>query len=1604
MSIVKSELEKLRSRLLDLTMRNRLLAYRESKTQTIRVVDERPEEIYDLLVFQEKSLEFLSGDTATEESDDDHDEQAQEAQARLWKFSGPEASVAKHHKDLYLQTPYDPLVLQKRLFYAEKKSAEALDEQGYTVLFLALGYIEWYDDSNNPRIAPTILIPVELKRASVVKPYRLKWTGEEIQFNISLREKLANSFGLELPVLDPEEVQDKSTLLVYLERVRRCVESKSRWRMLESVYLDFFVFAKFVMYKDLDSAHWPDEHKPWDHEVISDILDPSGEDPGEVFDERNVDDALPLGGFYSIMDCDPSQTAVVESAKMGRNLAVEGPPGTGKSQTISNLIAELLAKGKSVLFVSEKMAALEVVKRRIDSAGFGDFCIELHSRKANKKVFLESLEHTLKASPRLEPSREDYHIAELEAVRDQLNAYAGQLRAPFGEAGYSPFQLFGMRERAAAALLTIFGKVPHVPLPSMRNVSRTAVNEIFELLRSVESLAPEFGGVHGNPWAECRIGQVFPSDIDRIRAKIQSVADMLAEMRSELDTLSSLAPVRLPSNVAQIRTFSGALQLYTKCPSVAPELIDRRDLQSLLRDQELCLKAMGALNEAKRGMTCVFNEKYFEADHDSDLKEYTTRSSRFFRIFDSRFRVLSKKMLGLYGDDARRPRAEIIRDVEHLVRVQKATRQFREVKSTGSVAFGSLWRGETSSADELTQCHDWTRQVLLELPHGYFPKIWPVELVSVDQRIAYRNHAKRFLKLASDFIPLLEGLFSTLRLDVGKRFGRGANEVAFNEFIEMLTAWLGAIGNLQRWSQYNLLREAVLKSVANPFISALESRGISEKALGAVFEISLCDALLREVLAERPGLGQFSGVQHENRIRRFRDLDSSFLEVNKARLRKWLYENRPKINQGASTNSEAGILLGQFARKRGHLPIRKLMSRSGALIQKIKPCFMMSPLSVAQFLDPRTTRFDVVIFDEASQVRPEDAIGAILRGNQLVVAGDTRQLPPTSFFDVMGTPEDGDDAGIVGASQVESILHQCRRAFPVRYLKWHYRSKHQSLIAVSNTEFYDNQLLIYPAAQNDTSQMGLSLVHLSDTVYDRGKSACNRLEAKAVARGVIAHFEANGHLTLGVGTFSVSQQNAILEELEVLLRDNPGIEERLYNEKGENFFVKNLETIQGDERDVIFLSVGYGRDGAGKLSSNFGPLNQEGGERRLNVLITRARLKCVVYSNFTADDLKIDANAPFGIRSFKVFLKYAETGLLLEQDQSGSDTESPFEQSVYEFLRSNGLEVAKQIGCAGFRIDLAIIDPEHPGRYLLGVECDGAMYHSSVVARERDRLRQQILEGLGWKGRLHRIWSTDWFRDSKGAQERLLRAVEAARAAGYKSHKHEYGTPERVTERVREEAATPYGGGLPKTEETLQQVESLASKETIEEATDGSSVLVPAYVECSNIGNLAQRYELVDAPVEVVSDAVCAVVAVESPVHEDEVIKRVRTLWGYGRAGAKIQSKVKEGIDRACEKGKVTRKDKFLYGTGQSNVVARKRNKGNIEYIADDEIDAAISAVLASQYATEEKDLVIGAARVLGFERTSTTVELKLLEQMDSLLERALLVRKQNGLIDLARL
>jgi very-short-patch-repair endonuclease len=610
----------------------------------------------------------------------------------------------------------------------------------------------------------------------------------------------------------------------------------------------------------------------------------------------------------------------------------------------------------------------------------------------------------------------------------------------------------------------------------------------------------------------------------------------------------------------------------------------------------------------------------------------------------------------------------------------------------------------------------------------------------------------------------------------------------------------------------------------------------------------------------------------------------------------------------------------------------------------------MSPLSVAQFLDAKVIRFDLIVFDEASQVKPEDALGALLRGSQLVVMGDTQQLPPTSFFDhiVDDDAEASDDEATV--SDVESILHQCARSYPSKRLNWHYRSRHESLIAISNLHFYDNSLRIYPSAVAESEDLGLHFRHDPNSIYDRGKSSTNRVEAQNVARSAIEHYRKWGHQkSLGVGTFSTKQQQAILEEIEIQLKQHPEMEPFFKPEKAEHFFVKNLETIQGDERDVILVSVGYGRDVNGKLSMNFGPLNREGGQRRLNVLISRAREKSIVFANFTFRDLSLDPTSARGLLALKSFLEFAETGRMPVEGRPLEDTDSPFEDAVYEELTRHGYDVRKQVGCAGFRVDLAVVDPDARGTYLIGIECDGAKYHSSRVARDRDRLRQQLLEQLGW--RIHRVWSTDWYRNRKQTVERLIFAVDEAKR-----------TPRK----------TPVALDPPPVVELPATTQDLAPEYVPEPAASSWTDAIPLYQVCNTL-SVPIIGEIHEYERSGLARAVVDVVRVEGPVHIDEVIRRIRTLWGVGRAGARIRDAIVYSIEAAKHDGRIEVRGNFLRIPGRKALLRRRLvdPPPKITLVSDEEIQAAVLHVLKTQYSLPLTELVVQASRALGFKATS---------------------------------
>jgi very-short-patch-repair endonuclease len=622
------------------------------------------------------------------------------------------------------------------------------------------------------------------------------------------------------------------------------------------------------------------------------------------------------------------------------------------------------------------------------------------------------------------------------------------------------------------------------------------------------------------------------------------------------------------------------------------------------------------------------------------------------------------------------------------------------------------------------------------------------------------------------------------------------------------------------------------------------------------------------------------------------------------------------------------------------------------------------------------------LIDEASQVRPEDALGAVARAGQIVVVGDAKQLPPTNFF--MRMVADGDDEGeedslVAGTPQLgamESILSLCDATLSNRaMLRWHYRSQHPALIAVSNHNFYQNKLLLPPSVTLGQAADGFGVLFHKTAPggYDRGRSATNIAEAEEVADAVCRFARATPEKSLGVGTFSVAQRDVIRDRIDARRREEPELESFFASSRPNAFFVKNLESIQGDERDVIFISVGYGRDRDGRLVQNFGPINGDGGERRLNVLISRARERCEVFSPITADDVDIGSRKA-GVVALKQFLQFAEKGYLDVPQTVGKPFDSDFEESVANFLTQRGYQVHAQVGMAGFYIDLGVISPASASRYLLGIECDGATYHSSRSARDRDRIRQQILESRGWT--IHRIWSTDWFHRRQGEEHRLLDALERAQIS----------RPVAPVRRAPEVASFRRGSTPP-----------------VAKVLETPRMNIP-YTEATFTVKLSVAPH--EAPADKVHAAIRRIVEIEGPIHEEEAARRLATVWSFERAGARIQEAAKRALRALAHAGELTSSGPFWSLSGGGPICVRDRSETRsgalrkAEYLPPAELAVAAVEVVKDSVRVPMEELVVEVARRLGFQRTGADLQQVIQDVIEHELGRAL-TSEEDGWITL---
>ena len=1575
-NVIVRKLEAARRELLDLTTRNRLLSTprHSPRAKTVEIVDEKASEIFRLLVAEAKKLSFLpkpSGAPDVTSAEEYHELEdvssysIDKSGAEL-ELEGPEDELAERHTDSRLQTSLDADRLRKRLLQLHYDARSAMEEQGFNILYLALGFLKWFDDHkpNHARYAPLVLIPVELSRTSARTGFKVSYSEEELSANLSLKEKLRAQSDIQLPDFPDEGPMDVSE---YFMAVDEAVRPYPEWEVLsDDIVLGVFSFSKFLMYQDLDPTNWP-THSPLEsHELISRLLTDGFVSEPVYGDDADVDAVTDPADLFHVVDADSSQTLAIEEVRHGRSLIIQGPPGTGKSQTIANLIAAGVKDGNRVLFLAEKRAALEVVKRRLDHIDLGNMCLELHSHKARKKVVLEDLDQTLRLGrPRMAAER----VADvLREQRDRLNLHAKVLHEPMGNTGISAFRAMGRLVQLKAS------GMPHVEflLPKAIEWAPDDIERRRTMVADQARLIADMGQPDEHIWRGAGVPALLPSDIDRLVGRLDALSDRLARWNADVNEFVSTTGVSADT-LHDVTRLCSATRVLGRAPELDRETIantawtsDKSRIDKVIAHGQHFASTRGQLQS-------VLAESAWHNDLGQIRQTLARHGDSIFRLFSGEYREAVRSLRSYTIAEVPSSSEARLALLDSLDGAKRAKAAVIASDDLGNATLGRLWQGLASDWKHLEAISEWVESCRTPTDDIDILRL----AQRVDDRKAVAEVGERLLHDSSELMERVEAVVLELELSLKEAFSTTSIQGLDRHLLaKRIVAWTRSPESLHQWTTFRDRDAELRNNDLGALADALTTGKVQASRAIDSYDSAICESIMRKVWETEPSLRDFDGRHHDRVVDDFRRLDQKRSELARAEVAAVHHQGIPR---GGGTAGQVGAIHQEIQKKRRHKPLRRLLQEAGTAVQRIKPVFMMSPMSVAQYLAPGSVEFDLLLIDEASQVRPVEALGAIARSRQMVVVGDKRQLPPTRFFDTL--VDDGESEDDFQVTDVESVLTLCEAMGMLsKMLRWHYRSRHESLIAVSNRSFYQDRLFIVPSPIGG-DRLGLSLRFIADGTYDRGGTATNPREAKAVADAVIEHARRHPSKSLGVGTFSVAQRDAILDELELQRRIHPEVESFFAEGGAEPFFVKNLETIQGDERDVVFLSVGYGKDESGFMAMNFGPLSNDGGERRLNVLISRAKERMEVFTSIVSDDIDVERTRSIGPRVLKRFLQYAKTGYMDVGESGEREPDSEFEEEVGSALVRIGYQVVHQVGTVGFLVDLAIVHPNQPGRYALGIECDGASYHSSRSARDRDRLRQAILEDRGWK--IHRIWSTDWFKDPEGE----LRKVHEAAQAVFRVPSPSATPPTVVSEAPESEILSGGTGGIERASEELD--DGYATVDYQEAAFP-----VPRHREPHLVGT------------ERLAEVVKGVVEAEGPIHREELSRRIAHLWGLQRAGSRIQAAAAEAARVAKRSGEIVSSGGFL-DSPERAVRVRDRTEVSsktllkAEMLPPSEIREALRQFIAAHVGCTRDEAVVGATRLFGFRRAGEDLKAVMEAEVRGMLTAGALVLL-NGQIRLA--
>lgn len=905
-------------------------------------------------------------------------------------------------------------------------------------------------------------------------------------------------------------------------------------------------------------------------------------------------------------------------------------------------------------------------------------------------------------------------------------------------------------------------------------------------------------------------------------------------------------------------------------------------------------------------------------------------------------------------------------DITRLLQVQEISQNIKKQECELADIFESEFLGLNTNWTKIIKNLEWvskTKNIIDEL--GISSKV--ISSICNDE-VSVNNIAKICEKIEINRTDIENNCEWVMSLFEDRQT---ISNLKLSELINRLNKGLN-LRSLEEWVDFRFSREKCREAGLGDYCEQIEKQKIPTDTIIPAFLKRFYRLWLDSMMEKHPAIVQFRTRTQEERIKGFVGLDKQQFEIAQRRIRTTLLSKIPDNNRFHNANDELSILERELNKQKRIMPIRKLFQRIPNLLLALKPCLMMSPLSVSLFLEAKSYEFDMVIFDEASQIYTEDAVGAILRGKQIIIAGDNKQLPPTSFFSARTLDSDYDEDDeesnddFYDIDAYDSILEEALSALPNKSLLWHYRSRHENLIAFSNYKIYNNSLTTFPASIDKVPNNGVEFFYVSDGIYEGGGKNCNAREAQKVVELIKEHIKNYPKRSLGVITFSEKQQQAIDMAVRQFRIQNQQYENFFSEDIDEAFFIKNLENVQGDERDTIIFSIGYAKDSNGKMYMRFGPLSSQGGFRRLNVAVTRAKYNVKLVGSILPTDIDLERTNSDGVKMLRSYIDFAIRGKEAFEELSVPEvieTDSPFEEAVYEFLSQKNYKVATQVGCSGYRIDMAIKHPTLSGRFVLGVECDGASYHSARTARERDRLRQDVLENIGWK--IYRIWSTDWIKDPKSEGEKLVEAVEIALSS--------YIDRVDVVMNNRDEEIPTLITPTMVTKEDLIPIDEVPSTEAFCFENDSPSVYGFEFYQEADIGDCRPHS---NKNIHL-ANAIQYVVNVEYPIHFDTLCKRLAPLFDNQKATSRVRKSV-ENIINQYLKDELICKDEFWYPK-DATLIRVRIAKGDVGYrliqhFSMDELSEAMYIIVSQTFGITKENLFISTARALGFNRTGEKI------------------------------